>query len=166
MEPGVIRCFGCFNIIHPHPGDPARIDQVLTCVYVACTHGSPLLIHSHLEAFSAASVVVLMAFLCRAPVMPSRLYALRERLCCEASTAHLYWHTRARHPRLRHSYTKSVDLAHFLLFAPSICSSQGIVSSSRTTCLTTRIHNGKNREQNLTMLARKAVNHQFRHDRL
>ena len=62
MYPGIIGCFGVilgslgvFNIIHPHPGDPAGVDQVLTCVPVA-VHGSALLIQTHLVAFSAASL--------------------------------------------------------------------------------------------------------------
>uniref|UniRef100_A0A3Q4NBT4 AIG1-type G domain-containing protein n=1 Tax=Neolamprologus brichardi TaxID=32507 RepID=A0A3Q4NBT4_NEOBR len=55
MYPGVIRCFGSHNITHPCPGDPAGGDQAPTCVPVA-THGSALLIDSHLVAFSAASL--------------------------------------------------------------------------------------------------------------
>ena len=76
--PGVIRCFGSFNIRHPRPGDPASVDQAVTCVQVAfaCPHGSPLLIQSHLEAFSAASVMFLMALLLAVPVMPRALKAL------------------------------------------------------------------------------------------
>ena len=41
MWPGIIGCFGSRNIIHPHPGDPARVDQVPTYVPVA-THNKPL----------------------------------------------------------------------------------------------------------------------------
>ncbi len=33
--PGIIGCFGSFNIIHPHPGDPAEADQTPACVQLA-----------------------------------------------------------------------------------------------------------------------------------
>lgn len=69
MFPGVMRCFGSRNIIHTHPGEPAGADQTPTCVWVAPLHGSLLFGHSHLEAFSAASVLCLMAF-CGPPRCP------------------------------------------------------------------------------------------------
>ncbi len=62
MYPGIIGCFGSRNIIHPRPGDPARVDQAPTYVPVAI-HGSALLIQSHLVAFSAASLADWMALL-------------------------------------------------------------------------------------------------------
>ncbi len=31
----IIGCFGFFNIIHPHPGDPAEADQTPACVQLA-----------------------------------------------------------------------------------------------------------------------------------
>lgn len=34
--PGIIGCLGFFNIIHPHPGDPAGADQTPACVQMAC----------------------------------------------------------------------------------------------------------------------------------
>lgn len=47
--------FGSHNIIHPHPGDPAGVDYTPTCVPAALSHRLTLLIHSHLDALSAAS---------------------------------------------------------------------------------------------------------------
>ena len=115
MEPGVIECFGSFNIIHPHPGDPAEIDKVSTCVSVACTHRSPLLIHSNLKAFSAVSVVFFEAFLLRAPVIPSRLFALqRDRAAIPLQPTSNGTH-RARHPPWRHTSTKLACLACLLI---------------------------------------------------
>lgn len=72
----VHRVFRVF--IHPRPGNPAVVDQAAACVQVAftCPHGSPLWIQSHLEAFSAASVVFLMALLLADPVMPNALKVL------------------------------------------------------------------------------------------
>ena len=65
MLPEIIRCFGSFKHQTSYSGDPATADQAVTCVQVAftCPHGSPLRIQSHLEAFSAASVMFLMAYL-------------------------------------------------------------------------------------------------------
>lgn len=69
--PGVIRCLISFPIIQPHPGDPAVADQTLACVQLAnpaaLPHGSPLLSHSHCEAFSVASLVLQMALLLLTP---------------------------------------------------------------------------------------------------
>lgn len=68
-----------FRFIHPHPGDPAGVDQVLTCVPVADDR-SALFNQSHLVAFSAALLADLITLLLAAPVMPNRLRTLqRER---------------------------------------------------------------------------------------
>ena len=69
--PDFLGRFGSFNIIRPPSGDPTRVDQTLACIPVALAHRSLLLIQSHLEALSAASMVDLMAFLFSTPVMPS-----------------------------------------------------------------------------------------------
>lgn len=74
MYPGFIGCVGSHNIIHTHPGDPASVDQTLACIPAGLAHGSPLFIHSHLEALSAASVATLMAVLFAGPLMPSTVY--------------------------------------------------------------------------------------------
>ena len=75
-----------------------------------------------------------MAFLWHAPVTPSMLYALqRDRAAKPLQPTSIGTH-QARHPRLRHSSTKLPYLARFLSFASSMRSSQGTVSSSRTTC--------------------------------
>ncbi len=39
----VIGCFRSFNILYPHSGDPARVDQTLACVPAALAHRSLLL---------------------------------------------------------------------------------------------------------------------------
>ncbi len=78
MYPWVIGSFGSYNIRHPHPGDPAGVDQTPTCVQLALAppHRPLLLIRSHLESFSAASVMFLMAFVLPIPVIPSALKVL------------------------------------------------------------------------------------------
>jgi len=92
-----------------------------------------LLIHSHLEATSAASVTNLMALRLLAPVMPSVLSALQRD--CPANPLHptsMGSHL-ARHPLLRHSSTSS---AYFVLFlASSMRFSQGTVSSRERSAL-------------------------------
>jgi len=54
--PSVIR--------HPHPGDRAGVISVNGTLH----HGSPFLIHRHLNAFSAASIMFLVALLSCNPV--------------------------------------------------------------------------------------------------
>ncbi len=77
MYPGIIGCFVSRNIIHPHPGDPAGVDQAPTCVPVAI-HGSALLIQSHLVAFSAASFADWMDIFLATPETPKRLRTLQS----------------------------------------------------------------------------------------
>ena len=38
--PGIFGCFRSFDIIHPHPGDPAGVGQTSACVQVTCYHYS------------------------------------------------------------------------------------------------------------------------------
>lgn len=73
MFPEILGCFGSRNIIQPPSGDPAWVDQALTCVQAALALLSDLLIQIHLEALSAASVADFMVLLLAAPVMPSRV---------------------------------------------------------------------------------------------
>ena len=68
--PEIIECFGPFNIRHPLSGGPAEVHDVSACAPAAFNHGSALFIQSHLEAFSAASVLLRMALLLLSPVMP------------------------------------------------------------------------------------------------
>ncbi len=75
MYPGVIGCFGSHNIIHPRPGDPAKVDQAPTCNPVA-THRTALFNQGHLVAFSAASLADWMALFLVAPIMPNRVRTL------------------------------------------------------------------------------------------
>lgn len=42
--PGIIGCFGSFNIIHPHPGDLAGADQTPACGWLASYHDSMVLL--------------------------------------------------------------------------------------------------------------------------
>lgn len=65
-------CFRYLNVIHPHSGNPGRVSQT-----PARASAAPLLVH-HMEALSAASLVVLTSFLCAASTMPSRMYALHR----------------------------------------------------------------------------------------
>ncbi len=71
LIPGVIGCFGPFNR-HPLPGDPTEVDQASACVQVAFfgPHTSPLFSYIHLDARSAASMLLLIALLRLAPVIP------------------------------------------------------------------------------------------------
>lgn len=78
MYPGIIRCFGSFNISHPRPGDPAGVDQTLACVPAVFAHISALLIQSHLVPFSAASVADLITFLFVSLVMPISVNTLQS----------------------------------------------------------------------------------------
>lgn len=57
--------------------DPAGGDQAPTCLPVA-THGSALLIHSHLVAFSAASLTAWMALFLAPPATPSQPRTLQS----------------------------------------------------------------------------------------
>ncbi len=66
--PGIKGCFGWFNIIHCLPGNRAEAGQTPAYVQMAsysyfAPHGSPVLSHSHLEAFSATLVVLWLALL-------------------------------------------------------------------------------------------------------
>lgn len=56
-------CFGSSNIRHAHPGNPAVADETTVCPSV--------LVQSHLETFSVASVVFLITLLLAPPAMPS-----------------------------------------------------------------------------------------------
>lgn len=55
----VTGCFESRHIIHPHPGDPTRTDELLTLSQWPL-HGSLIFSHSHFEAFSAVSVLCLI----------------------------------------------------------------------------------------------------------
>lgn len=131
MFPGVTGCFGSRNIIHPHPGDTTGADQIPTFVWVAPLHSLLLFSHSHLEAFSAASVLRLMACLLWAPVMPRRWSTLQEGPAHKPSAANFKCRHHVFHPCLQHTSTRSAYLARFL----SVAFSQGTVSSRMATCL-------------------------------
>lgn len=89
MYPGAIGCFGSLNIIQPHPGNLAGVDQTPTCVPVAA-HGSALFIQSNQLVFSAALLAYLMApLLCRS-YDTRAAQDLAERLSCKSSAAPLY----------------------------------------------------------------------------
>lgn len=62
---------GLSNIRHPLSGGPAEVHDASACAPAAFIHGSALFIQSHLEAFSAASVLFRMALLLLSPVMPN-----------------------------------------------------------------------------------------------
>lgn len=62
---------GLSHIRHPLSGGPAEVHDASACAPAALSHGSALFIQSHLEAFSAASVLLRMALLLLSPVMPS-----------------------------------------------------------------------------------------------
>lgn len=107
-----------------------------TCVWVAPPHSLLLFSHSHLEAFSAASVLHLMACLLWAPVMPRRwstLQTVRPKPSAgdKPSAANFKYRHHVFHPCLRHTSTRSAYLARFL----SVAFSQGTVSSTMATCL-------------------------------
>lgn len=96
-------------------------------------HGSALFIQSHLEAFSAASVLLQMALLLLSPVMPSAVYALQRD--CPAKPLHPT--STGKHlafqPCSWQLLTKSWYFPFFRSKASSIRSSHGTVSSSMTT---------------------------------
>lgn len=119
MEPGVIGYFGSFNIIHPHPGDPAMVDQTTTSVQLAFapSHGPPILIQSHLEAFYIASVRFLIVLLLPIPVMP--LKALPSDCPAKPLQPNSMGRYLALQPCLRQLITRSSYLAHFLSWASS-----------------------------------------------
>lgn len=71
-------------------------DQALTCVTAASGHSTTLLFHNHLEALSAAPVVVQMAVLLNGPHMPCHRY------CRESSWWILFWPQCACQPCLHH----------------------------------------------------------------
>ena len=98
-------------------------------------HGSPLLIHSRLDAFLAASVVFLVSFFLCSPLIPNNLRALQsDRPANPQHPTSMGLH-RVIHPLRRHSPANSSYLALFLSNASSIRSSQGTVNSSSITCL-------------------------------
>ena len=126
--PVFIGCFRFRHIMHPCPGDPARVDQALTCVPAALVHGSPLFIHSHLEVLSASSVAAMMAFFLIGQLMPKWVQALWGELPakpCQPTTAQ--WQcARQSCPLL--SSTSPCYLAFFLSNSSSMWSSQGMAS--------------------------------------
>lgn len=68
-----LLCFVSFNIRHPHVSNPARGDQFPACTKAAVMfHGSSRLTHSHLDAFSVASVILLMDLCICSPPNPRR----------------------------------------------------------------------------------------------
>lgn len=123
------RVFRVFNLHTPSPGWSSQGWSVPPlCPSGALLYGSPLQIHSHLEAFSAASRVFLMVLL---DCSPFTQRSLRVRTS--------EWPTKPRHPTstgsqwafqllLRHSVMSSAYLALFRLLASSIRSSQGTVN--------------------------------------
>lgn len=62
LYPGIIRGFGLFYMIPPRSRRPDWGDPSPTCVPAAFAHDSALSIHSHLVAFTAASLAALIAF--------------------------------------------------------------------------------------------------------
>ena len=74
-----------------------------------------------------------MAFLWHAPVIPSRMHALQRDCAANPLQPTPIGTQLACHPRLRHS-TKLAYLARFLSLASYMCTSQGTVNASRTTC--------------------------------
>jgi len=97
-------------------------------------HGSPLLSHSHLEALSAASVVLRMPLLFLSPSMPKLLKAL----AIERAANPLHPTSTGRHLALHLAFwqllTSPAYLESILSKASSKRSSHGTVSSSSTTC--------------------------------
>lgn len=71
-------------IMHPPPGDPGWADQTSACVqlasYLLCDQGCPLFSHSHLNALSAASVVLQMGPLNAQMSEGSGLWSLADTL--------------------------------------------------------------------------------------
>lgn len=135
MYPGVIGFFGSFNIRCPHPGDPTGVDQTPSCVPAAVAHGSALLIQSQREAFCAASVADLIAFLLAFPVMPRFLNTLQSDRPANPLQPTSIGSQRVCQPCLLHSSTSSWYLARFLSLASSMRSSQGTLSSNKISCL-------------------------------
>ncbi len=93
------------------------------------------MIHSHLDAFSAASMMFLMALFLCSPLIPKSLRALHNDWPANPRQPTSMGRQRVFHPLLRHSPLNSLYLALFRSNASSIWSSQGTVSSCRTTCL-------------------------------
>lgn len=125
MIPGFTGCFGSFNIIHPCPATCFQVEY-------ACPHGSPLRIQSHLEAFSAVSVVFLMALLLAVPIMPRALKALWSEwptnpLLPTSMGIHLAFQLCCRQRMTSRSY-----LVLFFSWASPKRSSHGTVSSINT----------------------------------
>lgn len=101
----------CFGVFQHHccftQGNPARVYQDPAFVQVARVfHWSPLLIYSHLDAFSVPSVMFLMAFFLCSPVMPRSLKALHrdwpmKPLQQTSMSMHCTGHPRLRQSRIR-----------------------------------------------------------------
>ena len=124
----------------PPPGDPSQgwSDPSLCPRWLASYHDSmapPLLSHSHLEALSAALVVLRMALLFLSPSMPKLLKALaKERAANPLQPTSTGKHL-ALQPACWQSLTSPAYLESFLSKASSKQSSHGTVSSSSTACL-------------------------------
>ncbi len=112
--PWVIRGLGSFSFRPTHPGNLTMSDQFPACVQAIFDRSLSLLVHSHGEAFSAASEGLLMACLFHAPVIPI--------------------HLQTCHPHLQQSSITSAYFPPFRSLASFIRLSQGTMSSSITTC--------------------------------
>lgn len=109
------------------PRQPSRGDEVPACVPVA-THRS--FQHSHLVAFSAASLMDFMALF-----LAARLRTLhRENPAKPQQPTSIVECSSAPAPKLLNSSTSSWYWAYFLSLASLIRSSQGTVSSSMISC--------------------------------
>lgn len=67
---------GVFGLSAPSPRQPCQGFSGPSVQAVHVVHQLPLLIHSHLDAFAVPSVVFLMAFFLRRPLLPRSLKAL------------------------------------------------------------------------------------------
>ena len=142
MYIGKTKYFLCFLSLYlPHPSFPffskpfLFYHQITQRSLVSVVfHGSDLLIHNQLDAFSADSEIDRMAFLFFSPILPSRLRILHEDLHTKPrqSTSN-GWHA-VRHLLDLQCSTSSWYFSSFLSQATPIFSSHRTVSSISTTC--------------------------------
>ncbi len=108
----VVVVFLPFNR-HPLRGDPTEDNQASACVRVAFygPHTSSLFSHFHLDACSAASMLLLIALLRFAPVIPT-IISFAEGMTCKPSETHLHWHASGFPP------IPTAGLLQFLILSP------------------------------------------------
>lgn len=131
MLPEIIGCFRSFKHHTSYSGDPGTADQTMTCIQMAftCPNSSPLRTQSHLEAFSAALMMFLMALLLAVPVMPRALNALWREFPANPLLPTLLGINLAFQPCARQSMTGCSYLVLCLSWASHALSSHGTVSS-------------------------------------